>query len=674
MEDFIPRQSLDVSTQERMQKKKRNEPLYEFDSPSEGGEAFMRKTRFVKSSKHTKKGKSVDIRASEGDFIPFSEELGRKKRRKDKKFGKTLKKTASVPESLVDMERLVKEEVSLAEQPEEILCLVARTALILPFSFRIDDFASTLQLLEMVQRKSVVVERQRVQMWLPALELPREVGDLSPLFRQVFGWREAQGHIATMKTWSCNRFTLNPKILKSLFAAPKLCTVQSGEEEPYEVDFTSIELFLYPLRVALLVIHVDWLPARLDQTLSLDDFRTLLFVSKYRHKIQEVCNGWGFTQEMRKLSELDPDHIKCLGSDMANALYQGSTVSLCTLGNWLLHLPDEDPSSPPFRLDYARHANHQTTVVIPRQPSSQLLQRFLFHLRHAFGQKNRPPLQIQETLGKVLVWRLNRYIGMSKEGNVSISWPLNFDPNGNPHDDFELSQWHRKFQGVFLLLALHAHGEKFVLFELSDLAASQAEKMKMVTTSVDLADMKTSRDSLRELASSMVRYTLGMSSNDCGGTSEYSDFFSSLRRMFGIPQLREELSNELKDVLAVVESNYLEEERRQRDKEEARKHQRYLIEKKLRRERDRQDNTMGILISVIGSFTLPFVMVGGIFGMNNTNLPADVDFYTLMGLTLAFSFIILIALLGGRYFVRHRLKKIHKNKLVAIDNIDDDEE
>lgn len=52
-----------------------------------------------------------------------------------------------------------------------------------------------------------------------------------------------------------------------------------------------------------------------------------------------------------------------------------------------------------------------------------------------------------------------------------------------------------------------------MLFELSDLAASQAEKMKVVAKDTDgLTDMKSTRDSLRELASSMVRYTLGMSS------------------------------------------------------------------------------------------------------------------------------------------------------------------
>ncbi len=75
----------------------------------------------------------------------------------------------------------------------------------------------------------------------------------------------------------------------------------------------------------------------------------------------------------------------------------------------------------------------------------------------------------------------------------------------------------------------------------------------------------------------MVRYTLSMSSDDCGGSSEYSDFFTTLRRVFGIRELRDELSQELKDVLAVVESNYLEEERRQRDEAETARRKNRLL-------------------------------------------------------------------------------------------------
>jgi len=74
---------------------------------------------------------------------------------------------------------------------------------------------------------------------------------------------------------------------------------------------------------------------------------------------------------------------------------------------------------------------------------------------NSLGQKNRPPMNSTLTLGKVLVWRQNRHIGISKEGTVSISWPITACP-----DDFEVKQWYQKFLGVYLLLALHVHAEK----------------------------------------------------------------------------------------------------------------------------------------------------------------------------------------------------------------------
>jgi hypothetical protein len=101
-----------------------------------------------------------------------------------------------------------------------------------------------------------------------------------------------------------------------------------------------------------------------------------------------------------------------------------------------------------------------------------------------------------------------------------------------------------------------------VFFELSDTAAYQAEYLDLGTEMRGLEQMKASRNKLRNLASLMIQYTLSMSSNDCGGTSEYSEFFTALRQCYYIPELREELSTELMNVLAVVESTYLEEERR----------------------------------------------------------------------------------------------------------------
>lgn len=55
--------------------------------------------------------------------------------------------------------------------------------------------------------------------------------------------------------------------------------------------------------------------------------------------------------------------------------------------------------------------------------------------------------------------------------------------------------------------------------------------------------MQYTRSRLRRLAGVMMRYTLSMSSDDCGGLSEYSEFFTALRECFGIPQTRAEIDD-----------------------------------------------------------------------------------------------------------------------------------
>jgi len=503
-------------------------------------------------------------------------------------------------------------------------------------------------------RKGTHISYKEVPLWRPQIRPPKEVGDLNPLFQQIFGM-ESKSSIfdsSNVKTWSCQRLVLTDEVMEELFQKPLLHVIQEKEDVPYEVIIERVELIIYPLGSSMLVLHINWLPS--EETagdLSIRDMSTLLFIAKYKHMIQEVCHGWSFGADKIPLDLLPNEIVRSLGDLIVDARYGDKTTSLGALGNWMVHLPGEDGSNPPTRLDYTRHAFHHTTVVISHEPPLDLLQDYLFHFRHAYGQKNRPPIHSEATLGRVLVWRLNRYIGLAKEGNVSISWKL---PNARDSSNFEEAHWHTKFQGIFLLLATHALGEKLVLYELSDVAAVQAETLRF-TNEVNLEEMKDWRNKLRHLASLVVRYTLAMSSNDCGGTSEYSDFFTCLRSVFGILSLREELSGELKDILAVVESNYLEEERRQRDTIETRRRNADKRRKAMDVLHNRQKDAFEILVSVLSAFTLPFVVVGGVFGMNMTSLPIEASFWQVMVWTFIASIILLIGLLLLRYFVRKAL-------------------
>ena len=75
------------------------------------------------------------------------------------------------------------------------------------------------------------------------------------------------------------------------------------------------------------------------------------------------------------------------------------------------------------------------------------------------------------------------------------------------------------------------------------------------------------------------------------------------------------MSSELKDVLAVVESNYLEEERRQRDSMEAERRLNREFEAGYKTLREKREQQFNMILGAIGSFTLPFVVVSGVFGM-----------------------------------------------------------
>jgi hypothetical protein len=112
--------------------------------------------------------------------------------------------------------------------------------------------------------------------------------------------------------------------------------------------------------------------------------------------------------------------------------------------------------------------------VIDKKPSKATLYKYLYHLRRAFGQVNRPPPFVEmQGPDKVLIQRRNRYIGVSREGplkdlqehvvlfvfiihiiytgTVCISWPTS-DKTRN----FDLSQWPSLFQGIYFILSQQA--------------------------------------------------------------------------------------------------------------------------------------------------------------------------------------------------------------------------
>jgi len=59
--------------------------------------------------------------------------------------------------------------------------------------------------------------------------------------------------------------------------------------------------------------------------------------------------------------------------------------------------------------------------------------------------------------------------------------------------------------------------------ELSTLAATYADEMQLDLERSSMSDIEMSRRHMRELATLVARFTISMSSDDCGGQSEYSE-------------------------------------------------------------------------------------------------------------------------------------------------------
>jgi len=314
---------------------------------------------------------------------------------------------------------------------------------------------------------------------------------------------------------------------------------------------------------------------------------------------------------------------------------------------------------------------------VDRKPAPNTLREYLFHLRHAYGQKNRPPptadganSDVDEissshhtTLDRVLVPRMNRYIGISREGIACMTWTTEYAGTS-----FDVSTWHRKFQGIYLILSLHAHGERAVLEELGSLAASYADNMQLELDKATMQEIESSRKQMKELATMVARFTISMSSDDCGGLSEYSEFFTTLRQTFDIPHHRAELREELQDTFSLLESNYLEERRRLKLEEQKEERLEKDRVRNMRMQKEAEKHRYETIISSISSVTIPPILVASLFGMNLPDLPQP-KFWPLLGIVFAISLVALVVqLVYLRRMERHHHKIERDGTLAVVDH------
>jgi len=153
----------------------------------------------------------------------------------------------------------------------------------------------------------------------------------------------------------------------------------------------------------------------------------------------------------------------------------------------------------------------------------------------------------------------------------------------------------------------------------------------------------------------MPRYTLQMGHS--GGLSEYLEYFSALRKIFRIKDQRNELREEIQDVLALVESSYLDEQRRAdfetAEIKAAQKRLERYREKREERDQDRFENFAAILLSL----TLPLSVISALFGMNLRDFPVHTPFWVLVGIGVSIGLGLIIS-----FFLYPRTSEIRGRK------------
>jgi len=176
-------------------------------------------------------------------------------------------------------------------------------------------------------------------------------------------------------------------------------------------------------------------------------FLTLFICRCKKHKGDSLLGGtFGIARQVCILCSFCYSSF-CLNlslfARLASAIYEEKPLPLGSIGNWLVHLPEESDFFPPLRINrgqvlscflhlslcvtfhlivsFFQRCHHHTVVVIDRKPKDDVLDEYIHDLRRAQGQINKPNFKKAQQKGskardKVLIERENRYIGLAVEG------------------------------------------------------------------------------------------------------------------------------------------------------------------------------------------------------------------------------------------------------------------
>lgn len=430
-------------------------------------------------------------------------------------------------------------------------CARAFTTLVLPVTFGSVAESPAVLAARLASRERVRSNGREVDpLWeetTPRLLAP-QLPELNPAVRALLGDPEVPGD----EGWRCRWLALSEPAKQALF---RHLTLVYPDEARARVGVLGVEVVLFPLGSGALVLRLDWTCGG-RRVLDAQALRQGLAVARQL----DGRGGWtlgrsGPEEEApRPLSEA---YASFLGDDLVASLSLGQAVSLREVARWLLRQPPTPDGEPAADDGGSRFAWHHTAAVLEERPSPEDERALLFHLRRGVGADQLPP-EDPGTSDRVWNARANRRLGVCREGSVSLSWP---DAGASP--GFERDGWPRRFQGIYLALALQVLSERVTLAGLGARASSlvvhvHASRLAHAEAEVGhaIATLRTGRRQLLSLAHDMVHYTLAISTDDCGGPSDYLAWFQACRDVHGIPGQRAELRAEVAEVLGLVEVEY----------------------------------------------------------------------------------------------------------------------
>lgn len=299
------------------------------------------------------------------------------------------------------------------------------------------------------------------------------------------------------------------------------------------------------------------------------------------------------------------------GSRCEENIWGCKQVSIESLANWLVKMPWESDS----------------TVQLRLQPHD-----YCFH--HTFALLNGP---YNPCAGHVLQVRADFVVCITREGVSSFAWG-----ESNNYEQV------LKIQSV---LVAHCLTERFTLEKLSYLAALKSQQL--VIAGNEEFTVHDLRRKVAALAIKVVRYCNSMVPDDCGGSiSEHQEFFTLLRSVFRIKELKKELCEQVQDMLAIIDKHWLNEEMEATKKALSRTLQRDNLYKQLQAAEKRATLVMDVASNLVVGVSLPMVLGINFFSMNNFDAPLWVPWKAVVIASAVVSIVIVGGL--GLLFFRYR--------------------